>query len=137
MLELLKLTSIITCACLFKLRPGVLSKTQSHMWGKLNLPMFLFNVGLLILIKIDSLIFLAKLCSSLPIIWKLLWLLGWPYDYCADTWVRVLQVFLVSFTKGPGGFPYILIITGQVTTLEPIYGPTFADHGVFVLGGYQ
>ena len=25
----------------------VLSKTLSHMWGKLNLPMFLFNVGLL------------------------------------------------------------------------------------------
>ena len=26
----------------------------------------------------DSLIFLAKLCPSLPIIWKLLWLVGWP-----------------------------------------------------------
>ena len=25
------------------------------MWGKLNLPMFLFNVGLLTLIKLDSL----------------------------------------------------------------------------------
>ena len=49
-------------ACLFKLRPGVLSKTLSHMWGKLNLPMFLFNVGLLTLIKIDSLMFLAKPC---------------------------------------------------------------------------
>ena len=34
-------------ACLLKLRPGMLSKTLSHMWGKLNLPMFLFNVGLL------------------------------------------------------------------------------------------
>ena len=30
------------------------------MWDKLNLPMFLFNVGLLTPIKIDSLIFLAK-----------------------------------------------------------------------------
>ena len=30
------------------------------MWCKLNLPMFLFNVGLLTLIKIDSLIFLAN-----------------------------------------------------------------------------
>ena len=28
----------------------------SHMWGKLSLPMFLFNVGLLTLIKIGSLI---------------------------------------------------------------------------------
>ena len=50
------------CACLFKVRPGVLSKTLSHIPGKLNLPMFLFNVGLLTLINIDSLIFLAKLC---------------------------------------------------------------------------
>ena len=56
------------CACLFKLRPGVLSKTLSHMWGKLNLPIFLFNVELLTPIKIDSIIFLAKPCPSLPII---------------------------------------------------------------------
>ena len=40
------------CACLFKVRPGVFGKTLSHMWGKLNLPIFLFNVGLLTLIKI-------------------------------------------------------------------------------------
>ena len=46
---------------LFKLRPGVLSKTLLHMWGTLSLPMFLFNVGLLTLMNIDSLIFLAKL----------------------------------------------------------------------------
>ena len=43
-------------------------------------------------------------------------------------------MLFVSFTKGPGGFSYIFIITGKVTILEPIYGPTFADHRVFVLG---
>ena len=48
----------------------------------------------------------------------------------------VLQV-LESFSKSPRGFPYIFIITGEVTTLEPIYDPTFADHGVFVPGGDQ
>ena len=52
------------CTCFFKLRPCVLHKTLSHMWDKLNLPMFLFNVGVLTLIKIDSLIFLAKPCPS-------------------------------------------------------------------------
>ena len=36
------------------------------MWGKLNLPMLLFKVGLLTLIEMDSFIFLAKLCPSLP-----------------------------------------------------------------------
>ena len=47
----------------------------------------------------------------------------------------VLQVLFVSFTKGPGGFPYVFIITRQVTTLEPVYGSTFADHRIFVPGG--
>ena len=48
-----------------------------------------------------------------------------------------LQVLFVSFTKGPGGFPYVLIITAKVTTLVPIDGTTLVDHRVFVLGGDQ
>ena len=71
------------CACLFNLRPGVLSKTLSHVWGKLNLPMFLFNVGLLILMYMDSLIFLAKLCPSL--------LFGSYYDWWVACMVTVLM----------------------------------------------
>ena len=35
------------CTYLFKVRPGVLSKNLSHMWDKLNLPMFLKLVGIL------------------------------------------------------------------------------------------
>ena len=50
---------------------------------------------------------------------------------------EVLQVLFESFFKGPGGSPYVFIITGKVTTLELIYGSTFADHGVYVLGGDQ
>ena len=65
---LLELAYPTAYACLFQVRPGVLSKTLSQMWGKLNLSKFLFNVGLLTLIKIDSLMFLAKPCTSLPII---------------------------------------------------------------------
>ena len=45
-----------------------------------------------------------------------------------------LHVLFVSFTKGPGGFPYVLIITAQVTTLVPIDGTTLVDHWVFVIG---
>ena len=45
------------CTCLFKVIPGVLSKTLCHVWGKLNLLIFLFKVGLFTLINIDSLIF--------------------------------------------------------------------------------
>ena len=47
---------------LFNVRPRVLSKTLSHMWGKLNLPIFLFKVGLSTLINMDFLIFLANPC---------------------------------------------------------------------------
>ena len=46
-------------------------------------------------------------------------------------------MLFVSFTKGPGGFPYVLIITAKVTTLIPIDGITLVDHWVFVLGGDQ
>ena len=46
-------------------------------------------------------------------------------------------MFFVSFTKGPGGFPYVLIITAKVTTLIPIDGITLVDHRVFVLGADQ
>ena len=49
------------CASLFKVRPVVLSKTLSHICGKLNLPIFLFNVELVTLINTYALIFLAKL----------------------------------------------------------------------------
>ena len=48
-----------------------------------------------------------------------------------------LQVLFVSFTKGPGGFPYVFLITGYVTTLVPVDGTTLVDHRVFVLGGDQ
>ena len=46
-------------------------------------------------------------------------------------------MLFVSFTKGPGGFPYVFIITGEVPTLIPIDGITLGDHGVFVLRGDQ
>ena len=51
---MLELACPTAYSCLFKGRPGVLSKTQSHMLYKSNLPIFLFNVGLLTLIKIES-----------------------------------------------------------------------------------
>ena len=60
---------------------------------------------------------------------------------CLDTMVMNgrggLQVLFVSFTKGPGGFPYVFIITCYVTTLVPVDGTTLVDHWVLVLGGDQ
>ena len=100
-------------ACIFKVRPGVLSETLSYMWGKLNLPIFLFNVGLLILISIESLIFQAKPCPSLPIIWKFCWVVGWPY-YCYECedrrpthWLLQLRWLLQWLRRGIGSFKLI------------------------------
>ena len=42
---------------------------------------------------------------------------------------RILKVLFESFSKGPRGFPYVFIIAGKVTTLKPVYGPTFVDYG--------
>ena len=50
---------------------------------------------------------------------------------------RFLKVLFESFYKGPTGFPYVFIIAGKVNGLEPVYGPTFVDHGVLLLGGDQ
>ena len=46
-------------------------------------------------------------------------------------------MFFESFSKGPGGLPYIFLITCKVPTLEPVDGPTFVFHGVLVLGENQ
>ena len=51
---------------LFSLRPGVLIKTLSHIWGRLNLPILLLRVGLLTLIKMDSMIYLDQMVPLPP-----------------------------------------------------------------------
>ena len=91
----------------FKVRPGVLSMTLSHICDKLNLPIFLFNVGLLTLINIHSLIFLSKPCPSLPIIWKLCWVVGWPV--------------LLWWFIGEGSLRCSLNLSPKVLDVSPIY----------------
>ena len=70
--------------------------------------MLLFKVGLLTLIKMDSFIFLAKLCPSLPIIWKLLWSVGWP-------------VWLLWWWIGEGAFRCSLYLSPKVLEVSPMY----------------
>ena len=112
--------------------------TLSHICGKLNLPIFLFNVGMFTLIKIDSLIFLAKPCPF-PAYYLEVMLIGRMACVIAVMMYRggFFKVLFESFFKGPRGFQYVFIITGKVTALEPVYGPTFVHHGAFVLGGDQ
>ena len=92
----------------FKVRTEVLSKTLSHMSGKLNLLIFLFKVGLLTLINIDSLIFLARLWPSLPIIWTFCWVVGWP-------------VLLLWWCRGEGSFRCSLNISPKDLEVSHMY----------------
>ena len=46
-------------------------------------------------------------------------------------------MLFVSFNKGPGGFPYVFIITCEVLSPIPVNGITLGDHRIFVLRGDQ
>ena len=131
----LELACPTACTCLFKVRPGELSKILSHIWGKLNLTVFLFNVGLLTLIKIDY-FNISNITMPLPPYYLKVILTNRMACVVAMMMYRggILQVLFESFSKGPRGFPYVFIITGEVTTLEPICGSTFDDHGVLSFG---
>ena len=80
----------------------------SHVWGKLNLPIFLFKEGLFTLIYMDSLIFLAKPCPCLPIIWKFCWVVGWP-------------VLLQCWCIGEGSFRCSLNLSPKVLEISPMF----------------
>ena len=101
--------------------------------------MLLFKVGLLTLINIDSFIFLAKLCPSIPIIWEVIVTgEGGLFGCCADEWVR-----------GPSGAPFylspkVLEVSLMYLSSQPrsphwyqYMAPTLVDNRVFVLGGDQ
>ena len=56
----------------------MVSKILSQMCGRLYFPIFLLRVGLFTLMYIDSLMVLAKLLSSLPMILKFSMDVSWP-----------------------------------------------------------
>ena len=119
----------VLCTCplsLLILRSGVLNRTLSHIWWRLYLPTFLLSVGLLTLMYIDSLIVLARPWSSFPIMVKFSGLVLCPvWVLCAWMGWRFFQVFLVSFSKGPGCLLYVFLIEHELPTLIPVDAPTF------------
>ena len=76
--------------------PGVFRRTLSHIWLRLNLPMFLLKVGLLTLVYIDSFINLVRPWSSLPMMLKLSEVALCPVQRLC-TWL--LEMFLVPFPR--------------------------------------
>ena len=86
----------------------------------------------------DSLIYLGQMVPLPPYYFEVIMVNGVAglVIVMMNGW-GILQVLFASFTKGPGGFPYVFIITGKVPTLILIDGITLGDHRVFVLGGDQ
>ena len=62
----------------FFFNSGIENSSLSQMWGRLYFPIFLLRVGLFTLIYMDSLMVLARLLSSLPVILKLTRVVTWP-----------------------------------------------------------
>ena len=90
----------------FKVR--VLDRTLPHTGWRLYLPTFLLNVGLLILMNIDSFIVLARPWSSLPMILKLSGVVLCP------VWVLCMWICESSFRCS-------LNLSPKVLEVSPIY----------------
>ena len=75
---------------------GMLNNILSQMCGRLYFPIFLLSVGLFTLMYIDSLIVLAKLLSSPPIILKFSMHVSWP-----------LMFWCWNIGEGPSSVPCI------------------------------
>ena len=75
---------------------------------KLFLPMFLFRVGLLTLIYMDSVIILVKPCPSLPTMLKLSMVVRWPV---VVWWLCI----------GEGAFRCSLYLCSNVVAISPMH----------------
>ena len=119
----------------FIFRSGILNNILSQMCGRWYFPIFLLSVGLFTLIYIDSMIVLAKLLSSLPIILKFSIDVSWPLMFwCWNIWWWGLQVFLVSFLKCSPWVTNVLFSTVNAPTCVAIYYTVLAGNTIFVFG---
>ena len=64
----------------FFFNSGMENRILSQICGRLYFPIFLLRVGLFTLMYIDSLMVLARLFFSLPIILKLFSVVSWPWS---------------------------------------------------------
>ena len=96
------------------LSPGMVNRTLSHICGRLYLPVFQFRVGLFTLMYMASLMVLAMLFSSLPIIWKFS--------------IDVLWLLLFWCPKiGDGAFKCSLYLSPNVLADPPMYSSSQTD----------
>ena len=84
--------------------------------------------------NIDSFILLARPWSSLPMMLKLSGVVLCPvWVICMWMGEGSLRCSL-NLSKGPGGFPYVFLITCKFPTLVVIYRSTLLVHGILVFG---
>ena len=93
---------------LFTFSSGIINKILSQIYRRLYFPIFLLRVGLFTLMYIASLMVLAKLFSSLPIILKFSIDVSWPLLlWCANI--------------GDGVFKCSLNLSPKVLPDSPLY----------------
>ena len=118
---------------LFIFSSGMVCNNPSHRCGRLYFPMFLFNVGLLTLMYMASFIALAMLWSSLPIILKFSTDVMWPVLFwCLCIGDGAFRCSLYLSLKGPRWLPYVLLLTVNIVTSEPVYDIAFLLDVIFV-----
>ena len=118
----------------------VLTRTPSHIWESLYLPIFQFRIGLLILMYMDSLIALVKPCLSLPNMLKLFIVVRKPV---VVWWSCIGEgAFKCYFYLSPNvlaRFSNVFLITINPFTPTPIYylhymgSLSFGNTGMFFI----
>ena len=122
---------VCTCFCwhshwLLILSSSMLNRTQSHMCVRLYLPMFLIRVRLIILIKIDSLIVLAKCCPLLHSMLKLFSMVMWPV---LDWWPYISEgAFSYSLNLPPIVLGDSLMYSSSQSSLLYLYNNKCTQH---------
>ena len=100
--------ALMLLACYLSLSSGEFINTSSHFCGSWYLPVFLLRDGSFTLMRMASLMHLAKLWSSLPTILKLLIDKSWP-------------VVLWWSWMGDGAFMCSLYLSANVLPDSPMY----------------
>ena len=118
-------------ACYLSLSSCEFISTSSHMCGSWYLPILLLRDESLTLIKVASLMDLAKFWSSLPTMLKLLKDISWPvvlwWSWMGDG--AFMYSLYLSVNVLPD-YPNLFFFTVHSAKLISIYQPTFLPDGI-------
>ena len=117
---------------------GIVNKFLCQICGRLYFPIFLLRVGLFTLIYTDSLMVLAKLISSLPIILKFSIDVSWPLLlWCINIGDGAFRCSLNLSPKVSSWLSYVFFIAVNLPTTVAVNGTVLVGHYVLILWWHQ